>query len=279
MDHLDQLESESVYILREAFNRIEKLAMLWSLGKDSNTMVWLAKKAFFGHVPFPVVHVDTGKKFPEMYAFRSRYAREWNLKLIVRGCPPVEAVDPSLPPAARSAARKTLGLKAVLAEFGFQGIIAGIRRDEEAIRAKERVFSPRGEDGAWNLKDQPPEFWNQFNTDVPAGAPHSTAPHSTAPHSTAHLRVHPLLHWTEIDIWRYVQRENIPCVDLYFAKAGKRYRSLGDQDITFPIASNASSVAEILAELQGTRVPERAGRAMDHEAEDAFERLRADGYM
>ncbi|HEY8249912.1 MAG TPA: phosphoadenosine phosphosulfate reductase family protein, partial [Burkholderiales bacterium] len=144
MNYLDQLESESVYILREAFNRIEKLAMLWSLGKDSNTMVWLAKKAFFGHVPFPVLHVDTGKKFPEMYAFRSRYAKEWGLNLIVRPCPPVEEVDPTLPPAARSAARKTLGLKNVMKEFAFQGVIAGIRRDEESIRAKERVFSPRG---------------------------------------------------------------------------------------------------------------------------------------
>jgi len=188
MNHLDQLESESIYILREAFNRIEKLAMLRSLGKDSNTMVWLAKKAFFGHVPFPVVHVDTGKKFPEMYAFRSRYAAQWNLNLIVRPCPPVEEVDATLPPAARSAARKTLGLRNVLQEFGFQGVIAGIRRDEESIRAKERVFSPRGADGAWNLKDQPPEFWNQFNSDVPPGT---------------HLRIHPLLHWTEIDIWRY----------------------------------------------------------------------------
>jgi glycosyltransferase involved in cell wall biosynthesis len=103
MNHLDQLESESIYILREAFNRIEKLAMLRSLGKDSNTMVWLAKKAFFGHVPFPVVHVDTGKKFPEMYAFSSRYAAQWNLNLIVRPCPPVEEVDATLPPAARSA--------------------------------------------------------------------------------------------------------------------------------------------------------------------------------
>jgi sulfate adenylyltransferase subunit 2 len=268
LDHLDQLESESVYILREAFNRIDKLAMLWSLGKDSNTMVWLAKKAFFGHVPFPVLHIDTGKKFPEMYAFRERYAREWNLKLIVRPCPPVEAVDPSLPPAARSAARKTLGLKNTIAEFGFQGIVAGIRRDEEAIRAKERVFSPRGEDGAWNLKDQPPEFWNQFNTDVPHGAP-----------GFSHLRVHPLLHWTELDIWRYTKRERIPCVPLYFSKNGKRYRSLGDQDITFPIASRAATVDEILAELEATRAPERAGRAMDHESEDAFERLRADGYM
>lgn len=264
MNHLDQLESESVYIFREAFNRIEKLAMLWSLGKDSNTMIWLAKKAFFGRVPFPVIHVDTGKKFPQMYAFRERYAKAWGLNLLVRPCPALEEVDPSLPPAARSAARKTLGLKNVLAELGLQGLIAGIRRDEEAIRAKERVFSPRGADGAWNLKDQPPEFWNQFNSDVPPGA---------------HLRVHPLLHWTEIDIWRYIQRERIPCIDLYFAKDGKRYRSLGDRDITFPIASNASSVEEILAELEGTRVPERAGRAMDHESEDAFERLRADGYM
>jgi sulfate adenylyltransferase subunit 2 len=126
------------------------------------------------------------------------------------------------------------------------------------------VFSPRGEDGAWNLKDQPPEFWNQFTTDVPPGA---------------HLRVHPLLHWTELDIWRYVQRERIPNVDLYFSRNGKRYRSLGDSDITFPAPSSAATIAEIIAELEGTRVPERAGRAMDHEAEDAFERLRADGYM
>jgi sulfate adenylyltransferase subunit 2 len=264
MDYLDQLESESVYIFREAFARIDKLAMLWSLGKDSNTMIWLAKKAFFGRVPFPVLHIDTGRKFPEMYAFRGRYAAEWGLNLIVRPCPPVDAVDASLPPAARSAARKTLGLRNALAEFGFRGIIAGIRRDEESIRAKERVFSPRGEDGAWNLKDQPPEFWNQFNSDVPPGT---------------HLRIHPLLHWTELDIWRYVQRERIPCVDLYFSRNGKRYRSLGDQDITFPVASGASTIDEIIAELEATRVPERAGRAMDHEAEDAFERLRADGYM
>jgi len=268
MNYLDQLESESVYILREAFNRIEKLAMLWSLGKDSNTMVWLAKKAFFGHVPFPVLHVDTGKKFPEMYDFRTRYAAQWGLNLIVRPCPPVEEVDATLPPAARSAARKTLGLRNALKEFGLQGVIAGIRRDEESIRAKERVFSPRGEDGAWDLKDQPPEFWNQFNTDVPQGASHF-----------GHLRVHPLLHWTELDIWRYCQREKIPCVDLYFAKDGKRYRSLGDSDITFPVASSAASIEAIIAELETTRVPERAGRAMDHESEDAFERLRADGYM
>ena len=264
MNHLDQLESQSVYILREAFNRIDRLAMLWSLGKDSNVMVWLARKAFFGHVPFPVMHIDTGRKFPEMYAFRDRYSREWNLNLILETCPPVEATDPTLPPAARSAARKTLGLRDAIAKHGLQGIIAGIRRDEESVRAKERVFSPRGDSGQWDFRDQPAEFWDHFNTDLPAGT---------------HLRVHPLLHWTERDIWRYIKREGIPLVDLYFAKNGKRYRSLGDSDITIPMASNAATLDEIIAELEATTAPERAGRAMDRETEDAFERLRAAGYM
>src|SRR5262245_59754210 len=144
MDHLDALEAQSIYIFREAFARLKKLALLWSLGKDSNVMIWLARKAFFGGVPFPAMHVDTGKKFAEMYAFRDRYAKEWNLDLRVEPCPPIDAVDPTLPPAARSAARKTEGLKLALAKHGFDGLIAGIRRDEEATRAKERVFSPRG---------------------------------------------------------------------------------------------------------------------------------------
>ena len=264
MDHLDQLESQSVYVFREAFARIDRLAMLWSLGKDSNVMVWLAKKAFFGRVPFPVMHIDTHKKFPEMYAFRDRYAVEWDLNFIREECPPVEATDPSLPPAARSPARKTLGLRDAIAKHKFNGIIAGIRRDEESVRAKERYFSPRGDTGAWDFRDQPPEFWDHFNTDLPPGT---------------HLRVHPLLHWTEIDIWRYIEREKIPVVDLYFAKNGKRYRSLGDQDITNPIVSNASTITEIIEELETTTAPERAGRAMDRETEDAFERLRAAGYM
>ena len=264
MTHLDQLESQSVYILREAFNRIEPLAMLWSLGKDSNVMVWLARKAFFGHVPFPVMHIDTGKKFPEMYAFRDRYTRDWKLNLILEQCPPLEETDASLPPAARSAARKTLGLKAAIEKHRLRGIVAGIRRDEESVRAKERVFSPRGDSGQWDFRDQPPEFWDHFNTNLPAGT---------------HLRIHPLLHWTERDIWRYIRREGIPIVDLYFAKKGKRYRSLGDADITFPMDSNAATLDEIIAELDATTAPERAGRAMDRETEDAFERLRAAGYM
>lgn len=263
-DHLDQLESESIYIFREAFNKIDRLAMLWSFGKDSNVMIWLARKAFFGHIPFPVMHVDTGKKFREMYEFRDRYVKEWGLDLVIGECPPIEETDETLPPAARAAERKTFGLKRLIAEHGFTGVVAGIRRDEEGTRSKERFFSPRGDAGQWDFRDQPPEFWGQYNTDFPPGT---------------HLRIHPLLNWTEIDIWRYIERENIPVVDLYFARDGRRYRSLGDQDITFPVESTASTIAEIIAELENTRVAERSGRAMDHEAEDAFERLRADGYL
>jgi len=264
MDHLDALEAESVYVLREAFAKLDNLAILWSLGKDSNVVLWLTKKAFCGHVPLPVMHVDTGKKFPEMYAFRERYSQEWNLRLLVEPCPPLDQIDPSLPPAARSAARKTAGLNAALAKHGFSGLIAGIRRDEEGLRAKERYFSPRTRDNRWELKDQPPEFWNQYTTSFPPGT---------------HVRVHPLLHWTEIDIWRYTRRESIPLIDLYFAKDGKRYRSLGDHDITFPVASEAETLEQIIAELEHTKVAERSGRAMDHETEDAFERLRAGGYL
>jgi sulfate adenylyltransferase subunit 2 len=140
----------------------------------------------------------------------------------------------------------------------------GIRRDEQAVRAKERIFSPRAESGDWDVRDQPPEFWNQYNTDVAVGS---------------HLRIHPILNWTELDIWRYVRREGIPVVPLYFARDGKRYRSLGEKNITFPIDSNASTVDEIIAELEVTKTPERMGRSMDHESEDAFERLRQGGYM
>ncbi len=264
MTDLDMLESQSVFILRETYRRLRPAALLWSLGKDSNVLLWLARKAFLGRVPFPVLHVDTGKKFREMYEFRDRYAREWNLNLTVGDCPPVEAIDPTLPPAARSAARKTAGLSAMIETHRLAGVIAGIRRDEQATRAKERVFSPRGAGHTWDVRNQPPEFWDQF-----------TAPLET----DAHVRVHPLLSWREIDVWRYIEREQIPVVNLYFARDGKRYRSLGDQDITMPVASQATTIAEIIAELQDTRAPERAGRTMDNETEDAFERLRVAGYL
>ena len=264
MQRLDELEAQSVYIFREAYANIDPLGMLWSLGKDSNVMVWLAKKAFGGHVPFPVCHVDTGMEFDETYEFRRRYVPEWGLNLIVQDCPPYEKTDPTLPAAARHAARKTEGLKNLLAERHFQGIIAGIRRDEQATRAKERVFSPRDDTGTWDFRDQPLEFWDQFKTEFPP---------------ETHVRIHPLLHWTEIDIWHYILREKIPLVPLYFAKDGKRYRSLGEKNITEPIRSHASSIEDIIAELEATKAPERAGRTMDHESEDAFERLRSSGYM
>jgi sulfate adenylyltransferase subunit 2 len=264
MNHLDQLESQSIFIIREAFQALKPLAMLWSLGKDSGAVLHLTRKAFCGHVPFPVMHLDTGAEFPETYAFREKYTREWNLKLIKDMCPPIEDVDPTLPPASRFAARKTAGLKVAVEKYGFKGILAGIRRDEQATRAKERIFSPRGGAGEWDFRDQPPEFWDQFNTDAPPGT---------------HVRVHPLLAWTELDIWLYTKRENIPIVPLYYSRNGKRYRSLGEEGITFPIDSNASSIDEIIAELAATKTEERAGRAMDHESEDAFERLRSAGYM
>ncbi|MBH68180.1 MAG: sulfate adenylyltransferase [Rhodospirillaceae bacterium] len=264
MEKLDILEAQSIFILREAFANFEKMGLLWSLGKDSNVMIRLAKKAFCGNIPFPLLFCDTGKKFPEMYAFQKHYSKEWNLNLIVQKCPPIDQIDPSLPPASRSAARKTEALKMLIRDNNLEAVIAGIRRDEEGTRAKERVFSPRGIEADWNFKDQPPEFWDQYKTKFPSGT---------------HIRVHPLLSWTEIDIWRYIRREKIPVVSLYFSKSGKRYRSLGDHDITFPIDSEASTVEEIIHELEITKVSERAGRAMDHETEDAFERLRVNGYM
>lgn len=277
MDHLDRLEAESITIFREAWNRVDKLAMLWSFGKDSNVMIHLARKAFFGRVPFPLIHCDTGLEMEEVYAFRDRYAKEWQIELISYPCPPIEQTDPTLPHAARVAARKTLGLKEALEKHGFVGIIAGIRRDEEGTRAKERVFSPRGAEGGWDVKDQPPEFWGQYSTDVPPGGS---------------IRIHPLLHWTELDVWRYIARENIPVVPLYFARTytrfeghdfgGKimRFRSLGERGITWPLESPASTVEEIIAELLVTKVPERSGRPMGaDEDESSFERLRADGYM
>lgn len=277
MDHLDRLEAQSIFIFREAFHSIDKLAMLWSFGKDSNVMIHLARKAFFGQVPFPLIHCDTELEMDEVYAFRDQYTKEWGVNLISHLCPPIEETNATLPHAARVASRKTLGLKEVVDKFGWVGIIAGIRRDEEATRAKERVFSPRGQEGQWDVKEQPPEFWDQFKTDFAPGTS---------------IRIHPLLHWTELDIWLYIKRENIPIVPLYYARTynqfegrdlgGKvmRFRSLGEKGITWPIESTAASIDEIIAELRVTKVSERSGRPMGaDEDESSFERLRAEGYM
>jgi sulfate adenylyltransferase subunit 2 len=264
VDRLDELEAQSIYILREAVNRLAPIAMLWSMGKDSNTLLWLARKAFFGRVPFPVILLDTGNEFPEVYEFRDRIIAEWVLDYIDAPCPGTEETDPTLPPKARAAARKTLGLHRIIGEHGLKGVILGIRRDEQGIRSKERVFSPRDAMGGWNFSRQPAEFWDRYNAAPPPGG---------------HVRVHPLLAWSEIDVWRYIEREGVPVVPLYFAREGMRFRSLGERDITLPVPSTASTIAEIISELEASREPEQAGRAMDNESEDAFERLRAHGYM
>ncbi len=203
MNRLAALEANSVFILREAFNRVKPLGMLWSLGKDSNVLLWLVRKAFFGNVPFPVVLLDTGNELDEVYAFRDRYVKEWNLSYINAECPPIEETDPSLAPMSRAAARKTLGLERLIEQHSLRGILLGIRRDEQAIRSKERIFSPRDANGKWDFRNQPPELWDQFKSEVP---------------NDAHIRIHPLLAWTELDIWRYIEQEGIPVVSLYFAE-------------------------------------------------------------
>ncbi len=262
--HLKALENQSIHILREAFSQIDRLSLLWSVGKDSNVLLWLARKAFYGRVPFPVVELDTGMELPSVYEFRDRYAVEWGLDLRIETCPPIEDIDPSLPPLARAAARKSAGLKELIRRERLGGVIVGIRRDEQSTRAKERVFSPRSETGDWDVHQQPAEFWGHYQTRAPQGG---------------HIRIHPLLGWTELDIWRYTKAEGIPVVPAYLARDGRRYRSLGESNITLPMESVAASIDEIIAELEGTRMPERAGRTMDHEAEDSFERLRRGGYL
>jgi sulfate adenylyltransferase subunit 2 len=261
---LDELEHHAITILREAYATLRPLAMLWSMGKDSTALLWLVRKAFYGEVPFPLVQLETGLELDEVYAFRDALAHDWKLDLRVEQCPPEADVDQTLPPATRAAARKTEGLRAYLRREQPQGVIVGIRRDEQATRAKERIFSPRTVGGTWAVRTQPPELWGYYATDVPHGA---------------HVRVHPLLQWTELDIWRYTKRESIPYVDLYLARDGMRYRSLGEKNITVPIASEAATIDAIIAELAATREPERAGRVMDRESEDSFERLRTAGYM
>lgn len=266
MNYLDKLESESIYIFREAFNQIKNLGMLWSVGKDSNVMLHLARKAFFGSIPFPVLHVDTSYKISEMITFRDEMAKKWELDLRI-GQNKIALNNGMKPENGRvncCTALKTEGLKGLLKKEKLNAVFAGIRRDEEGTRSKERIFSPRNQENKWNIKDQPPEFWDQYKTDF-------------APNTS--LRIHPILNWKEIDIWRYIEREKIPFVSLYLAKNGKRYRSLGCSPCSSKINSNASSVREIIEELEQLNTSEREGREQDKESEDAFERLREGGYM
>jgi sulfate adenylyltransferase subunit 2 len=266
VDSLDALENQSIYIFREAYRKFKDLAMLWSIGKDSTTLLWLARKAFFGRVPFPLVHIDTNYKYPQMIEYRDRMAAEWGVEMIIGQNKEAlcDGMHPSKGRLVCCNALKTQGLQQVLDKHGFKGVFLGIRRDEEGSRAKERVFSPRDKNFEWNYKDQPPELWDQFNT-------------SFGPET--HVRIHPLLSWTELDVWEYIRREQVPLCPLYLAKDGKRFRSLGCVPCTNPIDSNAATVDEIIEELKRTTTPERSGRAQDQEQAYAMQKLRSLGYM
>lgn len=266
MNYLDELENNSIYIIREAYSRFRRPALLWSIGKDSTTLLWLCRKAFFGKIPFPVMHIDTSFKFKEIYAFRDRYVREWQLDLIVAQNQRAldEGTNCEQGKFECCHALKTMALKQAVAEHRFEALLLAIRRDEHGIRAKERFFSPRDADQRWDYRDQPPELWDLYQTDLA---------------EVQHFRVHPLLGWREIDVWRYVQRERIPVVDLYFAKNGRRYRSIGCETCCAPVESRANTIRKIITELETTRVSERSGRAQDKEDAYNMQKLRSLGYM
>lgn len=293
MDHLDQLENISVHILREAYANFKNLGMLWSIGKDSTVLLWLARRAFLGHVPFTLIHIDTGYKIPEMIRYRDEMVKNWKLDLVY-GINEKVLQDKQTFPAEKvdritccrllksEALKNTINGNWPRYRFNherneyeadknrelFTGIIAGIRADEEGSRSKERYFSARNTENIWDPGDQPPEFWNQYKTDFAPGT---------------HVRIHPLLDWTELNIWQYIKRENIPTVFLYYNQGdGQRYRSLGCYPCTFPIKSEAKNVDEIIEELKSGRfahIAERSGRAQDKDDGGGLETLRREGYM
>lgn len=293
MNHLDRLESKSIYIFREAYSEFKNLCMLWSIGKDSTVLLWLARKAFFGHLPFPLIHIDTHYKIPEMIEHRDNLALEWKLDMIYGENKDALEKKQTFPEGnvTRIQCCKKLKTEALINTLNgnwpryrinhktgkyeidkntepYTGVIAGIRADEEGTRSKERYFSPREENSSWDIGDQPPEFWSQFNTDFQPGT---------------HVRIHPLLDWTELDIWEYIKKENIPMVSLYFDQGeGKRYRSLGCYPCTRPVESNAKNVDEVIEELKTgkfSNIAEREGRDQDKEDGGGLEELRTGGYM
>ena len=293
MTNLNELENLGIYILREAYANFKNLCMLWSMGKDSTVLLWLTKKAFFGHVPFPLVHIDTQYKIPEMIEYRDRLTREWKLPMVVGTNNNALEKKQTFPDGnvdrltccrhlKTEALQNTISGKCRRMRYNhalgkyeeevnpqpFEGVIVGVRADEEGSRSKEHYFSPRDEGNEWNIGGQPPEFWNQFKTEFTPGT---------------NVRIHPLLDWTELNIWEYIAREKIETVPLYFNQgSGKRYRSLGCYPCTFAVESEASSVNEIIEELKTgkfSRIAERTGRAQDMDDEGGLETLRREGYM
>ena len=293
MDHLESLESQSVHILREAYREFKSLVMLWSIGKDSTVLLWLARKAFFGHVPLPLVHIDTAYKIPAMIAYRDQLALEWNLNMVYGQNTEALREKQTFPDGncdrltccrklKSEALKNTLSgdwprwrLNHASGKYEqdankepYTGVIVGVRADEEGSRSKERYFSPRDKENDWDVDDQPPELWSYYKTDFAPGT---------------HIRVHPLLDWTELNIWEYIDRENIPTVSLYYDKgAGTRYRSLGCYPCTKPVISTAKTSKEIIEELRCgkfSNIAERSGRDQDKEDGGGLETLRREGYM
>jgi sulfate adenylyltransferase subunit 2 len=296
LSHLKSLEAESIYIFREAMAEFAHPVMLYSIGKDSSVMLRLAQKAFFpGKIPFPLLHIDTSYKFPEMIAFRDNYTREIGAELIVHQNR--EALDAGANPFVLGTQKccgllKTKSLLDALTEGGFDAAFGGARRDEEKSRAKERIYSFRDPLGQWDPKNQRPELWNIFNSRLNKGES---------------IRVFPLSNWTELDVWLYIHMESIPIVPLYFARErlavlrggsiivihsekelqpGEkpqmvkcRMRSLGCVPCTGAIRSDADTVPEIIEEMLSFRRSERENRAIDHDEEGSMEIKKREGYF
>ncbi len=296
LNHLKVLEAESIHILREAAAEFARPVMLYSIGKDSSVMLRLAQKAFFpGKIPFPLLHIDTSYKFPEMIEFRDAYTRQIGAELIVhrnRAALDAGANPFSLGTQKCCGLLKTQSLLDALAEGGFDAAFGGARRDEEKSRAKERIYSFRDPLGQWDPKNQRPELWDLFNSRIDKGES---------------IRVFPLSNWTELDVWLYIQAENIPIVPLYFAKEREsvlrngsivlihspkellpgenarmlkcRMRSLGCVPCTGAIRSEADTVAKIVEEMFSFRRSERENRAIDHDEEGSMELKKREGYF
>lgn len=294
---VDFLESEAIEIIREAAVNARSPVLLYSIGKDSSVLLHLARKAFYpAPPPFPLLHVDTTWKFKAMYAHREQAAREAGVKLIAHTN--AEGVRARIDPFKHGSSRytdimKTEALKQALDAHGFDMILGGARRDEERSRAKERMFSFRGAGHRWEPKKQRPELWSLYNTRV---------------HEGESLRVFPLSNWTELDVWLYIRRENIPVVPLYFAaerpvverggawimvdderfplQPGEtpglkkvRFRTLGCYPLTAAIESDAATLEDIIAELQASRRSERGGRLIDQDQPASMERKKKEGYF
>lgn len=296
LSHLRALEAESIYILREATAEFARPVMLYSIGKDSSVMLRLAQKAFFpGKIPFPLLHVDTSYKFPEMIEFRDRYTKELGAELIVHQNH--EALEAGANPFALGTQKccgllKTRALLDALAAGGFTAAFGGARRDEEKSRAKERVYSFRDMHGQWDPKNQRPELWNIFNSRIDKGES---------------IRVFPLSNWTELDVWLYIYAEKIPIVPLYYAREREvverngslaliysrgqllsgertklvkcRMRSLGCVPCTGAIRSDAETIPQIIEEMISFRRSERENRAIDHDEEGSMEIKKREGYF